>query len=307
MICAISQPWPCGKDKRESRGGVDGKHADDQAMNDISDERQPLIGSRPQISKWDKMTFNWCNLCGLVSVVTLALMLGFHNAVLPIVTRAVLAPIIPIQNLSNEAIGAHHSCFAGDSDCPPCPPGRDVSVTSLLQLSHFPAMQQHVFQAQEMIWTAAPSERAIIRMENLSMLHSSLNYWCCHTPDEQSAIVKLVRRLEWYPIPLTINSVSCNLDHDNQTVYILSIYDDESQAQLWTFVQRIENAMRAAGIPVINPRHQAFHSTLARVSAEEYPVDVVVPQIHQTIHRFASFNMTVFEIAGQLIYAQPFT
>ena len=59
------------------------------------------------------------------------------------------------------------------------------------------------------------------------------------------------------------------------------------------------------GIPVINPRHQLFHSTIARVVADEYPVDAVVPRIHAAVPEFASFHMTVFEVAGELIYAKP--
>ena len=93
----------------------------------------------------------------------------------------------------------------------------------------------------------APSEASIIRMEDLQTLHSSLNYWCCHTPAEQAAIVTIVKNLEWRPIPLVLNRVSCNVDHDNRTVYMLSVYNEESQARLWDFIHRIEDAMRAAG------------------------------------------------------------
>lgn len=183
----------------------------------------------------------------VIPTIVFALFLSFRKSLLPIATRAVLAPIIPLNkdlypNLS------HATCFQGDSDCPPCPPGRDVSVTSLLHLSHVDNdIRKHVFQAQQVIWAAAPSESSIIRMEDLEKLHSSLNYWCCHTKDEQAAIVDIVKNLDWHPIPLALNQVSCNSDHDNRTVYLLSLYDDESQARLWAFIHRIEDAMRAAG------------------------------------------------------------
>lgn len=98
-----------------------------------------------------------------------------------------------------------------------------------------------------MIWADAPSRSSILRMEDLDTLHSSLNYWCCHTKREQHLIVELVQQLEWDPIPLVLNRVGCNVDHDNRTVYLLSVYDRDSQARLWTFVQRIEQAMREAG------------------------------------------------------------
>jgi len=233
-----------------------------------------------------------------------------------IVALAMLQPIShcvrsrPGSTTSSSDGTNHHEllslCYHGDSDCPDeCPPGRNVSMVSMLHLSFLDEMKQHVLAAQQMIRAAAPSPESIIRFENVSTLHTSLNYWCCHTPAVQDAIVDIVKNLDWHAISLTINETSCNVDRDNHTVYMLSVYDSESQKRLFDLIRRIENSMRAAGIPVINPRHQAFHSTMARVVADEYPVDEVLRQIQLAVPVFATFDMTVMEVGGEMIYARP--
>jgi hypothetical protein len=103
---------------------------------------------------------------------------------------------------------------------------------------------------------------------------------------------------------LRINTSACNLDHNNHTVYMLSEYDDASQQQLFTFIRRIESAMRAAGIPVNNARRQPFHCTLARVQRGAFPVDAVVRLLGAQIPLYGAFVMDRFELAGQLVFAK---
>lgn len=52
--------------------------------------------------------------------------------------------------------------------------------------------------------------------------------------------------------------------------YMLAI--PYEQHPLFTLIRGIEDAVRAAGVPINNPRMQPFHSTLGRVT-HSFPVD----------------------------------
>lgn len=66
---------------------------------------------------------------------------------------------------------------------------------------------------------------------------------------------------------------------------MLSMYDAESQH------------------PCKKTSPSRFPSTIARVVADQYPVDVVLPNVRKAVSEFATFYMTAFEIAGEVIFA----
>lgn len=52
----------------------------------------------------------------------------------------------------------------------------------------------------------------------------------------------------------------CNLDHDGVTIYLHSLPDWDSQDKLFAFVENIQKAIEAAGVPINTPRQQTFHA-----------------------------------------------
>ena len=170
-----------------------------------------------------------------------------------VVRRVILkAPLlIPFPAIDHTRY-SHDTCSARDSGCPPCPAGQGTSITLLLHLtSHARAVTRDLpksaFRAQQVIWNSAPAPTSIRKTEALDDLHSSLSHWCCHTQQEHQQIVQLVTNMTWHPISLVLNQVGCSIDHDNRTVSLQAIYDDESQARLRAFIERIEKLVRDAG------------------------------------------------------------
>jgi hypothetical protein len=84
------------------------------------------------------------------------------------------------------------------------------------------------------------------------------------------------------------------VDHDGKTVYLHAQPDQNSQETLLGFVRGVEKALEAAGVPVPNPRVQAFHSTLARVDPS-YPADALVKQLQGTYFGQAMVSFFITE------------
>ena len=69
------------------------------------------------------------------------------------------------------------------------------------------------------------------------------------------------------------DSFACNLDHNNVTVYLHGL--PNNQSALFSFAKTMETTIAAAGWPINHPRKSLFHMTLARVN-RTYPTDTVV-------------------------------
>ena len=110
-------------------------------------------------------------------------------------------------------------------------------------------------------------------------LHTSLFYFCCHTPAEVAGIKAALHGMPWGALPVHYDSFACNLDHDNVTIYLRAL--PTNQTALMALAQNMEATVRAAGLPINHPRKSLFHMTLARVNhscvcACALVVDVVV-------------------------------
>ena len=104
-------------------------------------------------------------------------------------------------------------------------------------------------------------------------LHTSLFYFCCHTPTEVTGIKAALHGMRWQAFPVHYDSFACNLDHDNITIYLHGL--PKNQSSLMALASNIEATVLAAGLPINHPRKSLFHMTLARVN-HTYPVDEVV-------------------------------
>lgn len=104
-------------------------------------------------------------------------------------------------------------------------------------------------------------------------LHTSLFYFCCHTPAEVTGIKAALHGMRWRAFPVHYDSFACNLDHNNITIYLHGL--PKNQSSLMGLASNIEATVRAAGLPINHPRKSLFHMTLARVN-HTYPVDDVV-------------------------------
>ncbi len=58
--------------------------------------------------------------------------------------------------------------------------------------------------------------------------------------------------------------------------------------------------MREEGIPVINPRRQPFHCTMALVT-HGYPVDTVTADLRQKIGHFSNVTFSQFYVDGHWV------
>jgi 2'-5' RNA ligase len=208
-------------------------------------------------------------------------------------------------SMAKHTMKSTENCFSGDSDCPPCPdPQRQLNFTSHLLLSLTkPSFMLPAAEAELFIRERAPSG-SVIRMEDPFALHTSLNYFCCHSAAERDTIVGVLRHLSWDALPLNYSHFGCNTDHNNVTVYILMLPDASSQVLLMALIKRIETLVKAAGVAINNPRKQPFHCTLARVRRSLYPVDDVVRQLNSTNLAAGSVDMWWFQLGDHVFEAK---
>ncbi len=112
--------------------------------------------------------------------------------------------------------------------------------------------------------------------DNRYILHTTVQYLCCYSPEEYETIADLIDSMSWEPINVTFNKIDCNygdnllpswnsvdifMDEPRYSVtlhHYLIIYSSQA---MYAFVKRIETAMENAGIPVNNPRttQEPFH------------------------------------------------
>jgi hypothetical protein len=142
-----------------------------------------------------------------------------------------------------------------------------------------------VKKAQDMIVKAGPPN-TVLGLEGLLELHCSINYFCCHTPEQQQQIREALKTFQWTSFTIEFDSFGCNLDvHHNtsthQAAFLHPIASKASQAVMANFTASIENHLRSFGIPIYNPRDKAgplFHITAASVTTD-FPVDTVVSEL----------------------------
>ncbi len=110
------------------------------------------------------------------------------------------------------------------------------------------------------------------------ILHTTVMYLCClddHT--FYSKVVPAIESVPWQPFNVSFDVLHCNFDNSTNrptatTTSLIVLLSPDTQRVMGAMVDRFEQAIRGAGVPVA-PRSgmEPFHSTLA-VVPHRYPV-----------------------------------
>lgn len=210
-----------------------------------------------------------------------------------------LAALLATASLAAQS---HTACERRDGDCPACP--------HALQRSN-PVAEVFLSAEQDLVASARTADaeirngsgsggKDIIRFDEPAVaLHTSLFYFCCHSPLMLPRMAAALAAMRWTSFVIDYDSVGCNLDHDNATVYLHAL--PSNQTRLFAWAALVEATLRDAGIPVNHPRASLFHMTLARVTPA-YPTDAAVRRLGSM--RFGSHRLCEFTFAGTTIQAQ---
>lgn len=147
--------------------------------------------------------------------------------------------------------GSFSSCYIGDSDCPPCPANRTESWTSTILYVTLGAvvsdstgssstsiacsldilnggvqMVERVREAQEVIQSYG---EGIIEIRPLLFLHTTLNYFCCHTVQVSSVRMCLS---EWLTTVILLYAGKGSDSGNLENVQLVSCQSDLQQRVL---------------------------------------------------------------------------
>lgn len=109
-----------------------------------------------------------------------------------------------------------------------------------------------------------------LQLNHQDMIHLSLSYVCCVTPEEIAIAKRVVRdfaqRNSNLSIPIHLNSLACYHERVNSVTNIL-VADDTAQQRILKINHELANALNTAGVPVYieRMRQMPFHFTLLGV------------------------------------------
>lgn len=168
------------------------------------------------------------------------------------------------------------SCDSGNY-CPSCPTGNGSNWDSihLMLGSAHPGLQQlHRSMAEAVsIFRAAGSG---IRSDDVSYAHMTVQYVCCIDPAQLLKLEAIVAARPFPKLVVRFERVIC------RTSSFIATVDNATQTTLAAWVDTVEDAMIAAGIPVlIRRRAQApFHTTLATFGGS-YPAATAMAAVNR--------------------------
>jgi len=124
--------------------------------------------------------------------------------------------------------------------------------------------------------------------------HMTIEYMCCYSLVQYLEIQSIINSYSWQPFNLTFKSVVCNNGGSgvSEWVSLIILLDAASEKRMLAFVDGLENAIKAHGIPVHRPRsqQQPFHCTLGVVDGS-YPVSTALAAINKAIPAFNTIPM----------------
>ena len=206
--------------------------------------------------------------------------------------------------LAITAYASHDTCETIDGDCPD-----DCSAAGFDGNHNFVAylwISPNHLHVENM---ARKAEKYIKEAGDVTStmnpeftLHTSLFYFCCHTREEKRGIEKALHSMTWESFDVEYDSFACNLDHNGEKIYLHAL--PSNQDDLFALTGKIEDTVKAAGIPINHPRKSMFHMTLARVKYD-YPVDDVVNYFldNKTDWDFGTVTPTFFTIGPHVFHA----
>lgn len=74
--------------------------------------------------------------------------------------------------------------------------------------------------------------------------------------------------------------------------------DSAGQDVLFQWVHGVEREMNRSGVPVINPRKQPFHCTMALVDTHRYPVGAALAAVARAVPLFSTVTFDQFFVDG---------
>ena len=80
-----------------------------------------------------------------------------------------------------------------------------------------------------------------------------------------------------------------------------NLQNSTAQDYLFQWVRGVEREMNASGVPVINPRKQLFHCTLALVDTHQYPVQPALAAVARAVPLFSTVTFDQFFVNGRQI------
>ena len=201
--------------------------------------------------------------------------------------------------LVQSASSTHSACEKLDGDCPKCnhPWRSGQSPVATVHLSIEKQLVQSTIAADKFLKQLAPTE--IQRFDNpLIGLHTSLFYFCCHSSDQIKTIKEAFQHMIWDSFLITYDSFSCNLDHNNKTVYLHAL--PSNQTDLFAWANIVEKTLESYNVTINHPRKSLFHMTLARVNPS-YPIDTAVRTLNKT--NFGNHRLCNFTFMGDMYHA----
>ena len=167
-------------------------------------------------------------------------------------------------------------------------------------------------RADEVILAASTLNGSdVLELDNPeSGLHTSIFYFCCHSPTQLVRMRGALQRMSWHSVALNYSNIGCNLDmHGKNVTYLHAMPDAAGQHALFLLADRIEQALRTANVTVNHPRRSLFHMTLARVKPS-FPATAALQALNHSVlsgdgqnGTFGTHKMCSFSFAGLTITA----
>ncbi len=212
---------------------------------------------------------------------------------LPLTSAAVAFAAAPAA-----AAAASSVCEKRDGDCPSCPLAHPLSPVAKVGLSGEPALVASATRVDDILRNASEAGgKDLQRFDDPKTgLHTSLFYFCCHSLGDLGTMHDAFAAWKWSSFTIDYADFACNLDHDNETVYLHALPSPDSQNALFNWARAVEAQMAAFGVTINHPRRSKFHMTLARVTPD-YPTDKVVAALRGT--QFGTHRLCSFTFAGK--------
>ncbi|GMH98450.1 hypothetical protein TrVE_jg6061 [Triparma verrucosa] len=206
--------------------------------------------------------------------------------------------ILILLSLLHSSLGSSDTCEKIDGDCPDsCSDAGYLgseNFNAIIPITPFhPSFIPPSHSAQKRINSNSPVQST---SNVLTGLHTTLYYFCCYTPSEKSSILNSLHSMSWSGFNVSYDTFGCNLDHDNETIYLHSMPID--QTLYFNLARRIEKVIEGTGAHVVE-RETLFHMTLARVGVD-YPVDDVVEEFLEDDFEVGSLEVDWFYIDGEV-------
>ena len=113
--------------------------------------------------------------------------------------------------------------------------------------------------------------------------HVTFAYYCCQTAAERASIRGILESWQWPAITVQFSHATCAIDGPSlDHVSLILMLDAASNARVYREVERLEAAIRAAGVRLnaVRREQEPYHTTLAVVNGSVYPVGAALAAVN---------------------------